>query len=190
MKKFVLMSVAAVTAFVVAGCVSYNTSDGATLSPIVSADHPGYEANLDVQNTRVQGEATVNVLFGIFAWGTDGYADRTNFASAALVLPTMPFAAAASAAAPSLPNLPLPELPNASKFVKEAAVYNTCKAQKIDQLIASRYDIKTVDYFVFKIMTCKVDGFPAKTVGITQKKPFITQNGKLVWLAEPPTVLK
>ena len=176
MKKFVLMSVAVATAFVVAGCISYNTSDAASLSPQVFADHPGYEANLDVQNTRVQGEATVNVLFGIFAWGTDGYADRTKMSSSLVVPSALPIA--------------LPELPNASQFVKEAAVYNTCKAQKIDQMVAARYEIKTVDYFVFKILNCKVDGFPGKTVGVKQKKPFITQNGKLVWLADQPTVLK
>jgi|GEM_PF-716412 len=175
-KKIALMSVAAAAVFCISGCVNFNTSDGASLVPQVAADHPGYEANLNVQNVSVQGEATLNVLFGIFAWGTDGYADCARLSAVTTVAPALP--------------IPIPELPSAENLVKKASVYNTCKAKKVDQLVGSRYTIKTVDYFVFKIMTCKVEGFPAKITGVTQKKPYITSAGTLVWLAEKPTVLK
>jgi len=178
MKKLTLLLGCVAAVGIMTGCTSFNTSDGASLMPQVSADHPGYEAKLSVGDKRIQGEATVNVLFGIFAWGTDGYADNTKLSTASPVALPLPVP------------VPVPELPTAEDFAKKASVYNVCEAKKVDTLVGSRYTIKTVDYFVFKIINCKVEGFPAKITGVTQKKPYITANGNLVWLAEQPAVVK
>ena len=164
MKK-VLLSAAVAAMFVLTGCVSVNTSDGATSIPQPSSCHPGYAAKFAHKNTRVEGAATVNVLFGIFAWGTEGFADNSK-------LSTFSF------------------LPSAENFAKSAAVYNTCQANKADTLLGTRYVVTVTDYFVFNTVNGKVAGFPATMNGVVEKKPYVTADGKIHWMAEKPAVVK
>ena len=155
----------AAAAFVFSGCTSVNTSDGATAIPQPCADHPGYAATFKHQNVRVNGSAQVNVLFGIFAWGADGFADNSK-------LSTFSF------------------LPSPENFAKSAAVFNTCQKNKADTLVGTRYVVTTTDYFVFKTVECQVAGFPATMEGVAKKKPYVLSDGKLVWLAEKPILVK
>ena len=165
MKKLTMLFSFALAAFLT-GCVSVNSSDGATAIPQPSSCHPGYAAKFTHKNVRVEGKASVNVLFGLFAWGADGFADNSQ-------LSTFSF------------------LPSPENFAKSAAVYETCQANKVDTLIGTRYTVTTKDYFVFKTVECKVAGFPATMSGITIKKPYVIgDKGKLVWLSEAPKVIK
>ena len=152
-------------AFVFAGCTSVNTSSGATAVPQPDADHPGYAAEFTHKNERVQGNAQVNVLFGLFAWGADGFADYSK-------LSTFSF------------------LPSPENFAKSAAVYNACKANGADTLVGTRYVVTATDYVLFKIVKCEVAGFPATMTGAAKKNPYVIGDGKLVWLAQEPTVIK
>ncbi|MBP5182998.1 MAG: hypothetical protein J6331_08245, partial [Lentisphaeria bacterium] len=81
MKKMLMFAAAAAVALTLCSCKSTFTSDGATLVPQVDADHPGYAAVLEHKNVRVAGQAQINVLFGLFAWGADGFADRSKLSS-------------------------------------------------------------------------------------------------------------
>lgn len=180
MKKNAIVLGFLATLIVLTGCTSFNTSDGASLVPQITTDHPGYEALLSVQNTRIQGSATINVLFGFLAWGATGYADDTRLS---LVSPV-------SLPIPLPMPLPMPELPNPEELAKKASVYNVCIGKKADTLVGSRYTIRTVDYLIFKTVTCTVEGFPAQITGVAQKKPYITPNGNLVWSAKQPLVLQ
>ena len=164
MKKIAILAIAA-AAFVFTGCTSVNTSDGATGIPQPGSCHPGYAANFTHKNVRVQGQAQVNVLFGFIAWGTDGFADNSK-------LSTFSF------------------LPSPENFAKSAAVYNTCKTNKADTLLGTRYTVTTTDYVVFKTVKCQVAGFPATMVSVTKKNPYVIGKDKLVWLAEKPVVVK
>ncbi len=164
MKKLSLLAVAAL-AFIFAGCTSIHTSDGATAVTQIEADHPGYAATFNHKDVRVEGCAQVNVLFGLFAWGTDGFADNSD-------LSTFSF------------------LPSAENFAKSAAVYDTCQKNKADTLVGTRYTVTTTNYFVFKTVKCKVAGFPATMVGVVKKSPYVLSSGALVWLAEKPTLIK
>ena len=165
MKKMILLAAVAAAAFVFTGCTSINTSDGASQIPQIEACHPGYAATFTKKDVRVKGTAQVNVLFNLFAWGTAGFADNSK-------LSTFSF------------------LPSPENYAKSAAVYSTCQENKADILVGTRYIVTTTDYFVFKIVKCEVAGFPAVMTGVAQKKPYVLGNGKLVWLAEKPTVVK
>ena len=166
MKKTMLI-LAAAALFALTGCVSVTTSEGATAVPQPDSCHPGYAAKFSLKDTRVQGSAQVNVLFGIFAWGANGFAENSKLSAFSFV-------------------------PSPLNFAKSAAVHNTCSANKADTLVGTRYVITTTDYFVFKTVKCQVAGFPATMSGVVEKKPYVTtgEAGKLYWLAEQPTVIK
>lgn len=163
MKKMLVLVAACTVAFVT-GCTSIHTSDGASGVPQVSACHAGYAATFTHKNTRISGTAQINVLFGLFAWGTDGFADNSKLSTFAF-------------------------LPSPENFAKSAAVYNTCQKNKADLLIGTRYNVVTKDYFVFKVVKCQVAGFPAVMNGVVKKKPYVCKNtGKVIFLAEKPVM--
>ncbi len=167
MKKIILFAAMAVAAVVMTGCTSVNTSDGASLLPQPKSTHPGYDALYTLKNTRVSGEATVHVLFGLFAWGADGFADNSDLSSFSF-------------------------LPSASNYAKSAAVYNTCQTQQVDTLVGTRYKVTTTDYFVYKQVKCEVAGFPATMVGAKAKQCYVVPGEKpqVIWSAEKPIVVK
>ena len=165
MKKEFLLACAAVAAVVLTGCKSITTSDGASGVPQPESNHPGYAAKIVHKDVRVEGNAQINVLFGLFAWGAEGFADNSK-------LSTFSF------------------LPSSENFAKSAAVYSTCQKNKVDTLVGTRYVLTITDYFVFKTIKCKVAGFPATMTGIKEKKAYVLSNGNLVWLADAPTVVK
>ena len=165
MKKMVCLIAIAAAAFVFTGCTSVNTSDGASQVPQISACHPGYAATFTKKDVRVKGTAQVNILFNLFAWGTAGFADNSQLSAFAF-------------------------MPSPENYAKSAAVYTACQKNEADILVGTRYTVTTTDYIVFKIVKCEVAGFPAVMSGVVQKKPYVLGNGKLVWLAEKPVVVK
>ena len=170
MKKGIVLAVSAVVSMFFVGCSSINTSDAgsmnvypATVGPVDSY-RPLYQVN---EKQRVNGQAKVNVLFGIFAWGdTSAFADNaTLFAGDSI------FGALFS------------WLPNAKEIAAKAAFYNACTANKCDAVVAARYEIKTDYYFVFKKMDVKIAGFPATMTGVEVVKPlpfYIDGKGNVV----------
>ena len=165
MKKMIVLLAAVVMTFVVTGCRSVFTSDGASAIPQISADHPGYAAVYSHKNVRVNGEAQVNVLLGILSWGTEGYADNANFSLFSF-------------------------FPSAENVAKRAAVYEACQKNNADTLLGTRYVLTVTDYLIFKTINCKVAGFPATMDNVKKKSPYVLPSGKLVWMAEKPTVIK
>lgn len=164
MKKLSFVAFAAVLALTLCSCRSVFTSDGASMVPQVKACHPGYAAVLEHKTVRVSGTAQVNVLFGLFAWGADGFADNSKLSFFSF-------------------------LPSAENFAKSAAVYDACQKNKVDTLVGTRYTVDSMDYFVFKTVKCDVAGFPAKMTGIKKKSAYVVNN-KLYWLSEKPVVVK
>ncbi len=141
-KGLVFAGMIAVAGMVMTGCSSVNTNDAAGSSRVAMVPAV-YEPVIKHTNQKVEGNAKVSVLFGIFSWGVSAYADRTN------VEPTTLF--------------------GATNVVKQGAVYNACKNAKCDLLLNSKYEITTMDYFVFKTMECKVSGFPGVEVDVVKK---------------------
>lgn len=167
MKKIAMCLVAvAVCGFILTGCKSTNTSDGGsmniypqTVGP-VDAYRPLYKVN---EKQKVDGEAKINVLFGIFTWG-----DTTNFADNSSLFGNAWYAAFCS-----------------KEMAGKAAFYNACIAANCDAIVAARYVINTTDYFVFKTMKVKVTGFPAVMTGVETVKPmpyYVNGKGEVVVL--------
>lgn len=125
------------------GCTSVNTNDVAKAVSIDRMKVP-YEVVLDCKKEKVKNEASVSVLFGFITWGESNFADDTALGDFSLFSP--------------------------AGQVKAAAVYKACKASKSDVLLATKYEIKTKDYFVFKTVKCKVAGYPAKVTGVKKIK--------------------
>ena len=170
MKKLTIFAAMAIAA-VMTGCTSIvNTSDSATLAQQPQITHPGYEAQYSLKDTRVKGQATLHVLFGLFAWGVNGFADNADL-SVSGFLPS--------------------KFTNASA-IKSAAVYNTCKAQQADALVGARYTITSSDYLVYKQVKCEVAGFPATMTGAKPKKLYVVSgvNPQMIWSAEKPVVVE
>ncbi len=164
MKKLILACIS-FAAIALTACTSIVTSDGANGVPQPRSNHPGYDAIFTHKNARVDGEAQINVLFGLFSWGAEGYADNSE-------LSTFSF------------------LPSAENFAKSAAVYDACQANKADVLVGTRYIMTITDYFVFKKINCKVAGFPATMTGVKEKKAYILPDGKVSYFSQDPTVIK
>ena len=165
MKKKLFLACVSFAAIALTACTSIVTSDGANGVPQPASNHPGYDATFSLKNTRVDGESQINVLLGLFAWGTEGYADNSQ-------LSTFSF------------------LPSSENFAKSAAVYNTCQENKADVLVGTRYILTITNYFVFKKINCKVAGFPATMTGVKEKKAYVLPNGSVSWLSQEPTVVK
>lgn len=170
MKKITVLGLLATVTLVFTGCTSVNTSDAgsmnvypATVGPVDSY-RPLYKVN---EKERVSGQAKVNVLFGLFAWGdTSAFADNATLSASDSVFGAL-FA----------------WLPNAKEIAAKAAFYDACKTSNSDAVVAARYEIQTDDYFVFKKMNVKVTGFPATLTGVEIVKPmpfYINGKGEVV----------
>ena len=157
---------------VMTGCTSVNTSDAGSMNIYpqvvgpVDAYRPQYKVD---EKTKVNGSAKVNVLFGIFAWGdTSTFADNASIFEENALLSFFFF-----------------WLPNAQNIAAKSAFYNACKEAKCDAVVASRYEIVTDDYWLFKRFNVKITGFPATLVGVETVKPmpyYIDCKGQVVVL--------
>lgn len=144
MKKMLILAGAALA--LMTGCISANTNDGAI--PVDVTVRKGYIADLDVKDTTVTGEATVNCLFGILTWGVSEYADDAFVKTGSGV---------------SL-------LKDANDIAKQGATYNACEATKADYLLAAKYRIDIEDYLVFKKIKCTAVGYPGTIKGLKEVK--------------------
>ncbi len=119
-----------------------------TIGPVDSY-RPLYQVN---EKQTVTGNAKIHCLFGLFVWGGAGtadYADFTNESDSFLSK----------------------ILPNPKATGAKSAFYDACVANKCDSLVASRYTIKTKDYFVYAQYDITVKGYPVKQIGVETIKP-------------------
>lgn len=131
--KYKLAAVAGLFALLT-GCSSYNASQ--PTSALVGTVESSVKADITV-GEKISGEATANVLFGVFKWGEgDHYADGVSYGAGG----ALSFA-------------------DASASVKSAAAYNAVKASGADLIVAPRYEITTQSYGVFKKIHVVVTGY-------------------------------
>ncbi|MBS1368950.1 MAG: hypothetical protein HPZ91_03240 [Lentisphaeria bacterium] len=149
MKKLFLLAVAAIAGTVVmTGCTAVNTNDAANdfKAEIVPAK---FETVINHKDTPVSGEAQLNVLFNVFSWGVSEFADRSFVGST---------------------NNSLGLFQDPQTLAKQGATYNACKNASCDVLLNAKYIVTTTDYFVFKMINCKVTGYPGTEAGIKAVK--------------------
>lgn len=156
------------SAFLFAGCSTFtNTSDGGDMTyypqllDIVDDYRPVYE----VGKEKVSGTGSGCVLFWIFAWGAEGYADNAKVDSAFYSK----------------------FFPSATDIAAKSAFFKACKLAECDYLTAARYEIISENYIVFRRVTSKVTGFPVKLTGVkvVKKEPYMRDaKGALVKLED------
>ena len=77
MKKLYLSALAAVSAvMVMTGCTTVNNNDAANDFKAVMVPAK-FESVITHKDTKVSGEAQLNVLFSVFSWGVSEFADRS-----------------------------------------------------------------------------------------------------------------
>ena len=146
--------------FFTTGCTTINTSDGAESLALPETVSTGYQEYYTHKDQRVSGEGNVNVLFGIFAWGSDGFADNSDLSSFSF-------------------------FPSPSNYAKSAAVYDACQKNRADTLLGTRYKLTTTDYFVFKQVKCEVAGFPATLTSVKKLTPYVLESGQKLIFVDP-----
>ena len=136
MKKIMM---AAVLVALASGCISVHKNDGGDdyLTPGIVKDAV-YE-KYEVGTTPVTATESLNVLFGWISWGRTA----SHFADEA------PF-----------------QFFDKIGMVKNGAYANACEQAKCDSLVGTRYNVRVEDYFVFKMLTCEISGYPAKITGV------------------------
>ena len=126
-------------------CTSLKTNKiGAPLETKMVLD---IKPNVTIAKKKVIGEATVKAVFGVFAWGVSKTAEGYTFNGNNAVS----FDVAANKA-------------------KAGAVFDACKKAKADMLISPQYKIVTKNYVVYKVVKCKVSGFPATVNSVEERK--------------------
>lgn len=170
MKKATMFAAAALCAVVaMTGCQSINTSDSGnmTINPETTEPLTSYRPIYELTNKApVTGNAKIHCLFGLFVWGGAGSADYADMTSQDDSFFTK-------------------LIPNAKAKGAKSAFYDACVANQCDALVASRYTIKTTDYFVYAQYDITVKGYPVKQVGVEAVKPvpyYVDGEGKIVIL--------
>ena len=155
----VVMGTAAAV-FFAAASTAINTSDGAESQALPETISTGYQEYYTHKDQRVSGEGNVNVLFGIFAWGSDGFADNSDLSAFSF-------------------------FPSPANYAKSAAVYDACQKNGADTLLGTRYKLTTTDYFVFKQVKCEVAGFPATLTSVKKLVPYVLGQGEQLIFVDP-----
>lgn len=156
MKKSILL--ATVAMFGLAGCSSVHMGvPSAALQERVTADHI---ANVKV-GEKISGESSAKILFGFIKIGGDNeFVDGMSYAgssSGGLSLDGLP--------------LPVPAISGAMDDVKSAAAYKAIESSGADVIIAPTYKTSvTNDFFVYKELNAKVEGYKGTITGFTQVK--------------------
>jgi len=150
MKKIIMMILAGgVLAVAGTGCTSFETN---RVGEQVEVKMPlNVEPVVELGNQTVEGNATVNCLFGIFIWGVSSQAVGVDYYANGGYAGVGMFTSAANVA-------------------KNGAAYNACTGANADLLLAARYNLTETNYFVFKKVECQVKGYPGTLKGINIKK--------------------
>lgn len=147
MKKYILtLCLVSVTLILGTSCTSVTTNRvGAPLDAKMLLE---IKPNVEIAKDKVSAEATTKALFKIFTWGISETTDGVTFNGSSMFSGLDP----------------------AINKAKAGALFNACKKAKSDLLISPQYDIKTLDYFIYKEVKCIVTGFPGKLNSVEVKK--------------------
>lgn len=152
MKKMILL--AGIAMIGLSGCSSVHQGVPiAALQPTIQSNHV---ANIRV-GEKISGESSAKILFGFKIGGDNEFVDGMSYAGEAKGL---------SGAIP----LPVPSVSGGMDDVKSAAAYKALKNSGADVIIAPTYKTTVKnDYFVYKELEAKVEGYKGTITGFTQK---------------------
>jgi hypothetical protein len=137
------MKILSVTGLVAAavlavGCAATNVSNYP--SPIDATVQTDLKADVTV-GQEITGKSTMNIIMNLFAIGDSKFADGVVYGPG---------------------NISGLGLPDPISKTKAAAAYNAVSASGADVILAPRYVVDVMDYFVFKKVTVTVTGYAGK----------------------------
>ena len=153
MKK---LMIGAAIAAIACGCISVNQNDGgnACRKPCIAKDI--VHEKFTVATNAVSAQDQMNCLFGFITWGSTA----THTADAVCCGENSQFPFSFPPTAKALFFLSLTEK------AKNGAYANACDAAKCDQIVGAKYQVKTTNYFIFKIYEAEITGYPASLTGV------------------------
>ncbi|MDD4181363.1 MAG: hypothetical protein PHE87_07025 [Victivallaceae bacterium] len=165
MKKIAMFVMAAVAlSAVLTGCKSTYNNDLAGDSKVAMVPTVFQLKTSFDDSKKIEGEASMHVLFGFFKWGVSSFSDRANIGG----------------------KEEWSLFTNPVQLVKSAAVYNACQVKvgdkTPDMLIGSKYEIVETDYIVYKLLNCKVSGYPGFEEGIEKKADYAKPGADVIEL--------
>jgi hypothetical protein len=156
MKKLLLL--AGVAMIGLTGCSSVHKGvTSGVLQEKVTAEHI---ANVQVGG-KISGVSSAKVLFGFITIGGDNqFVDGMSYAGESASLTS------------SLPlPLPIPSVSDGMSKLKSSATYKALESSGADVIIAPTYKTTVKnDFFVYKELEARVDGYKGTITGFTQKK--------------------
>ena len=159
-KVWQMAAVAGLAAVLAAGCTNMETN---RVGEQVSIHMPVYiQPDVEVQNERVSGSATVHCVLGLFCWGPDSWAVGLNYGTAGFQL---------GADLVRFSNELLPVVSTSEALARNAAAYDAAQKGEADILLAPQYVLTTDNYFLYKRVKCEVKGFPGVFKGMEVVEP-------------------
>ena len=155
-----VFAVACLAAVLAAGCTNMETN---RVGEQVSIHMPVYiQPDVEVQNERVSGSATVHCVLGLFCWGPDSWAVGLNYGTSSFQLGNDLV---------TLPNELLPVVSASETLARNAAAYDAASKSSADILLAPQYVLTTDWYFFYKRVKCEVKGFPGVLKSVKVVEP-------------------
>ena len=137
------------------GCSSVHT--GVASAPLVEKLDPAVHTPQVKVGEKISGESSAKVLFGFITFGGDNqYVDGMSYTGATSIKDSLP--------------IPVPSLSSGMDDVKSAAAYKAITNSGADVIVAPTYKTTVKnDYFVYKELEAKVEGYKGIITGFTQK---------------------
>ena len=153
MKKtfFLTALIAGAMTMVGSGCTNIEASK---VGEHVSVHMPVVvQPTIETKNTVITGSATVHSIFGIFTWGPNAQAVGVDYGldnntSGGIIGDLLSFTSTSAIAA------------------RNAAVYKATASADADIILAPRYVVTVEDWFIYKSINCKVEGYPGYIKGV------------------------
>lgn len=153
MKKLFLL--AGVAMIGLTGCSSVHK--GVPAAPLAASLEPAVHIPHVKVGEKISGESSAKVLFGFITFGGDSeYVDGMSYAGASSIKDSLP--------------IPVPTVSSGMDDVKSAAAYKAIESSGADVIVAPTYKTTVKnDYFVYKELEAKVEGYKGTITGFTQK---------------------
>ena len=148
---FMVSVFAGVMALLGTGCSSIKASkvgDQVFVNMPVFEHMPVFvKPTVETKDTVINGSATVHSIFGIFTWGCNAQAVGVNYGGEVVG--------------------DLHSFTSMSEIIaRNAAAYKATTSANADIILAPQYVVTIEDYFIYKIINCKVKGYPGYIKGV------------------------
>jgi len=151
-------SILIITTAALLGCSATHINQPST--PVRYDAHADLHADIEM-GEKIEGKATAHQILWFINWGANKFADGVNFDADSNK---------------GLNNTFNSTYFDSFYFVKSAAAYDAVSGSNADVIVAPRYEIELLDYFVYKKTTAKVTGYKGTIKKLSNTQVFDLSN--------------